>query len=189
MRPERQEQSAADEVHSPLVDVRRRVPPPEHGGPRADRVADDPSRGDAFGSFFFVFFLRVLGRTEKVSSEKKKEEEEKRGGEKTSGEKQRERLKKKSSPQTLAVVASPMVATWLRSPHSARKVSVKASRTTAGTTEAAAKARVSLAAASAEEGFAAAAAAAAAVPARFGEVPLCLSVSSRSTSSSSFSHS
>ena len=95
------------------------------------------------------------------------------------------------SPHTLAVVASPMVATWERSPHSARKVRVKASRTTAGTTEAAADARVPLAAASAEEGFAvpAAAAAAAAVPARFGEVPLCLSVSSRSTSSSSFSHS
>ena len=48
---------------------------------------------------------------------------------------------------------------------------------------------MSLAAARAEEGFAAAAAAAAAVPARFGEVPLFLSVSSRSTSSSSFSHS
>ena len=84
----------------------------------------------------------------------------------------------------MAVVAKPIVATCDLSPHSAKKVSVKASRTTAGTTEAAAEARVSLAAARAE-GFGAAAA----VPARFGEVPLCLSVSSRSTSSSSFSHS
>ena len=90
-----------------------------------------------------------------------------------------------SSPHTLAVVASPIVATCERSPHSARKVSVKASSTTAGTTDAAAELKVFLAAASAD-GFAAAAVAAAT---RVGEVPLFLSVSSRSTSSSSFSHS
>lgn len=137
----------------------------------------------------FCLFDRIW---KKGTSELREEEEKRRGREKrwekTSGE-NKERLKK-VSPQTLAVVASPIVATCERSPHSAKKVSVKASRTTAGTTEAAAEASVSLAAASAE-GFAAAAAAAAAavVPARFGEVALCLSVSSRSTSSSSFSHS
>jgi hypothetical protein len=48
VRPKRQEQHPADQVHGPLVDMRSGVPPAKHGGPGADRVADDATRGDAW---------------------------------------------------------------------------------------------------------------------------------------------
>ena len=176
-------------MDGPLVDVRRGVPPAQDGGAGADGVAYDPPRGDAF------FFKRSFQGSERVSWKKRKKRE--KTGKKYKNKKIfRLSLSPSSLPQTLAVVASPMVATWDLSPHSAKKVKVKASRTTAGTTEAATEAKVSFAVVSAEEGGGfAAAAAAAAIPARIGDVDLppgeslCLSVSSRSTSSSSFSHS
>ena len=48
---ERQEEHAADQVNGPLVDVRRGVSAAEHRRARADRVADDPSRGDTWHRF------------------------------------------------------------------------------------------------------------------------------------------
>ena len=54
VRPKGQEQDPADQVHGPLVDVRRGVPASEDGGTRADRVSHDPAGGDAF--FLVEFF-------------------------------------------------------------------------------------------------------------------------------------
>ena len=92
MRPERQEQNASDQVHRPLVDVGGGVPAPEHGGARADGVADDaPGRH----AWLLLGWLLLLGFSKKGGAGvspgvKRASEMEARKAEKKRGRKRKE---------------------------------------------------------------------------------------------------